>query len=213
MKTEKWWFGGIGVVALVLALVVPLVSGVLAQGGDSGGTVVPAQGTPGSDSHPTGPAEIVIPEQYQVQPGRQATQAGTTVVWFTPQDEDTSTTVIFLYNTGGVAGTVTIETFRLDGTPEVYAEVAVPAHSLVRICADPVSTYSGTWQDVVWINFRTFSTYGRMTLPAGVRAEAYVVWNNGTTYDPLQVAPTLPIRFSIGSGGVYLPQVPNTVGP
>jgi len=210
---KKWVLGTMGVGLALLIAVAALASGVLAQGGDSGGTVVPGKAAPGSDSNPTGPAEIVIPERYRAQPGNRTTQAGTTIVWFTPQDEDTSTTVIFLYNTGDVTGTATIETFYLDGIPELTADVAVPAHGLVRICADEVSTLSSSWQDAVWINFRTGSTYGRLTLPAGVRAEAYVVWNNGTTYDPLQIAPTLPIRFSVGSGSAYLPLMPGTVNP
>lgn len=210
---KKWLLGTMGVVLVLLIGGAVLASGVLAQGGDSGGTVGPAKGAPGSDSNPTGPAEIVIPERYRAQPGSRTTQAGTTIVWFTPQDEDTSTTVIFLYNTGDATGTVTVETFELNGAPEITTDVAVPAHSLVRICADEVSTVSGSWQDTLWINFRTYSTYGRLTLPSGIRAEAYVVWNNGSIYDPLQVAPTLPIRFSVGSWGAYLPTMPNAANP
>ncbi|MGC8874142.1 MAG: hypothetical protein ACP5SI_06805 [Chloroflexia bacterium] len=199
-------------VAMGIAVAV-LASVVLGQGGDSGGTVKLAQGVPGSDSNPTGPVEIVIPERYRPQPGSRPIQAGTTILWFTPQDEDTSTTVIFLYNTSDLISTATIETFMLDGSPIVDTDVLVPAHGLVRICADAVSTVSATWQDAVWINFTTYSTYGRLTLPAGVRAEAYVVWNGGTSYDPLQIAPTLPIRFSVGSGGAYLPLAPNALNP
>lgn len=210
---KKWLLGTVGVVLVLLIGGAVLASGVLAQGGDSGGTVGPAKGAPGSDSNPTGPAEIVIPERYRAQPGSRPTQAGTTIVWFTPQDENTSTTVIFLYNTGDTTGTVTVETFELDGAQQIATDVLVPAHSLVRICADEVSTTSVTWQDVLWINFRTYSTYGRLTLPSGIKAEAYVVWNNGDTYDPMQVAPTLPIRFSVDPSGVYLPTMPKAANP
>lgn len=155
---KKWGLGTMGVVLAILIVVAVLASGVLAQGGDSGGTVLPDKVSLGNDSNPAGPAEIVIPERYRAQPGSRTAQAGTTIVWFTPQDEDASTTVIFFYNTGDVAGTVTIETFDIDGAPEIHTDVAVPAHWMVRICADEVSTIASTWQDAAWVNFQTWST-------------------------------------------------------
>jgi hypothetical protein len=194
--------------AVVIALLaVVLCTGAFAQGGgrsDSTASVSQA----GSDSQPIGPAEIVIPEKYQAHGAVPTNAQGSAVIWFTPQDEDTSTTVIFLYNTGNATATVSLTTYQLDGTVEIDTSIAVPAHGLVRICGDEVSTVSSTWQDTLWVNFRTSSTYARMELPAGVKAEAYVVWNDGTTYDPLQVAPALPIRFSAEPLAVFLPAVP-----
>lgn len=100
---------------------------------------------------------------------------------------------------------MSIETYKLDGSVYLSTSVWVPAHYLVRICADEVSTVSSTWQDVVLIDFTTQSTYAKMLLPSGIKAEAYVVWNNGPTYDPLQLAHTLPIRFSSDPATVFLP--------
>jgi hypothetical protein len=54
--------------------------------------------------------------------------------------------------------------------------------------------------------------YAKMTLPPGVHAEAYVVWNGGIEYDPLQIVPTLPIRFSTDPPTVFLPMVENQSG-
>ncbi len=167
-------------------------------------------GSLGSDSNPSGSPEVFIPEQYRpsaADVASAAPAATATTVYFTPQDEDTSTTVLFLYNTGATAATVGLQSYELDGSPEISTTVVVPPAGLVRICADEVSSRSATWQDVVWINFRTYSTYAKMTLPAGVKAEGYVVWNNGPTYDPLQVAPTLPLRFSTDPPTVFLPSV------
>jgi hypothetical protein len=48
---------------------------------------------------------------------------------------------------------------------------------------------------VVLVNFTTYSTYAKLTLPAGVKAEGYVVWNDSSVYDPLQVANTLELGF------------------
>jgi hypothetical protein len=165
--------------------------------------------SPGSDSNPAGAPEIRIPEQYQPRPAASGAASNALVapIYFTPQDENTSTTVLFLYNTGATTATVDIETYALDGALYLSASVAVPPAGLVRICADEVSTISATWQDVVLINFRTWSTYAAMTLPDGVKAEGYVVWNGGATYDPLQIAPTLPLRFSTDPPSVFLPMV------
>lgn len=159
---------------------------------------------PGSDSNPTGEPEVIIPDRYKPDLANGANGVGEATVYFTPQDENTSTTVMFLYNTSAVTATVGIETFRLDGSTYINTDVAVPPNGLVRICGDSVSGI-GTWNDVVLVNFTTSSTYGRMTLPDGVKADGYVAWNGGGTYDPLDAVPTLPLRFSIDPPTVFLP--------
>ena len=192
----------VGVVIVGLVSLLLLRTSILAQGPGS---------QPASDSNPADVPEVVIPQRYQ--PGlaaaATAAQAGGTTVYFTPQDENTSVTVMFLYNTSTVTGTVSLQTYRLNGTVFIDTSVAVPPGELVRISADPVSTVSGTWQDAVLVNFTTFSTYARMTLPAGVKATGHVVWNDGSTYDPLQVAPALPLRFSTDPATVFLPTIQN----
>ena len=165
--------------------------------------------TQGSDSNPVGTPEVIIPEQYQVNaantPAAPDAPDATSTVYFTPMDEDTSTTVLFLYNTNAVTETVGLRTFNLSGGLNINTSVSIPPGDLVRICGDTVSTISATWQNVVFVNFTTSSTYAAMTVPDGVKAEAYVVWNNASTYDPLQIAPTLPIRFSTDPVTLFLP--------
>lgn len=166
----------------------------------------------GDDSNPSGPAEVAIPAQYQPQSSAEATTAasnGTTSVYFTPQDENTSTTVLFLYNTSNTAANVNLRAFRLDGSEYISTAIAVPAGGLVRIAGDDVETTSASWQDVAVVNFTTFSAYAKMELPAGVKAEGYVVWNGGNTYDPLQSVPTLPLRFSSDPLTVFIPSLTN----
>ena len=203
-------------VIVVSALALSFWTLAVAQGpSDSqpgGATPHPAQdaGSLGSDSNPTGSPEVFIPEHYRPSAAGVASVAAATTaatVYFAPQDENTSTTVLFLYNTGTTTATVGLQTYEPDGLEYINTTVAVPPAGLVRICADEVSTVSWTWQDVVLINFTTASAYAKMTLPAGVKAEGYVVWNNATTYDPLQVAPTLPLRFSTDPSTVFLPSV------
>lgn len=167
----------------------------------------------GDDSNPSGPAQVTIPNQYQPQSdtAAEATAAssGTTTVYFTPQDENTSTTILFLYNTSNVAANVNLKAFRLDGSEHISTAILVPARSLVRIAGDDVETTSASWQDVAVVNFTTFSAYATMQLPAGVKAEGYVVWNGGNTYDPLQSVPTLPLRFSSDPLTVFIPSLTN----
>jgi len=189
--------------AIVLAVIALLGSLAFAQEGASN------PGTPtlsADDSQPAGEPEMWIPEAYRSTSAANSSHNATTV-YFTPQDENTSTTVLFLYNTGGVTATVGLQTFRTDGVEYISTTLDVPPAGLVRIAGDDVSTIAGSWQDVVLVNFRTTSAYARMSIPSGVKAEGYVVWNDGTTYDPLQVAPTLPLRFSTDPATVFLPSV------
>lgn len=205
-------FATLGIVVVSLIVVLALGSWALAQGDDSQPTgAQPESGQPatalsGDDSQPAGPPEVIIPPKYQPRAGSNEIEANGSeaTVYFTPQDENTSTTVIFLYNTGDEAATVGLQTFELDGALHIDTSILVPAGGLVRICGDTVNTISWTWQDVVLVNFTTASTYAKMTLPAGVKAEAYVVWNGTAEYDPLQVVPTLNIRFSTDPATVFL---------
>jgi hypothetical protein len=153
----------------------------------------------GSDSNPVGMPEVIIPEMYRsasnVHLGASAIKG--TAVYFTPQDENTSATVIFLYSTNATATTVGLQSFNLDGSLVIDTTISVPAHGLVRICSDTVSTASASWANSVLVNFTTFSTYAIMTLPRGVKAEGFVVYNPSGTYDPLTETQMLPLRFSV----------------
>lgn len=161
-----------------------------------------------TDSNPTKPPEVVIPAMFepQIAPAASlATSDNVATVYFTPQDENTSTTVMFLYNTNATTATVGLQTFYLNGSQTISTSLSVPPLGLVRICADTVSTISASWSDVVLVNFTTFSTYGKMTLPAGVKADGYVAWNTTGTYDPLTSVQTLPLRFSTDPASLFLP--------
>ncbi len=82
--------------------------------GSSAQTHQAAQG-PGDDSNPEGAPEVIIPDKYRPAEGAGASPAAAATVYFTPQDENTSTTVLFLYNTSTLTATVGIETFRTLG--------------------------------------------------------------------------------------------------
>lgn len=166
-----------------------------------------------SDSNPARKPEVTLPDQYRPTASDLATaaSAASTTVYFTPQDENTSTTILFLYNTNATTSTVGLQTFYINGSLTISTSVAVPPLGLVRISADTVSTVSASWSNYVLINFTTFSAYAKMSVPAGVKAEGFVAWDPTGIYDPLVVSQTLPLRFSTDPATVFLPTTQNSV--
>jgi hypothetical protein len=178
---------------------------VLARDGSAG---VPAPSDSGTEM--TAAAEVPVPPgQQTLSMAASAEPNGTAeTVYFTPQDEDTNCTVLVLYNTGDTPASVGLQTFTLDGSMRINTTIDVPAHNLVRVCTDPVSTTAPGWANTLLINFMTYSVYGKLTLPAGVKVDGYVVWNFDTTYDPTKKAVTLGLRFSSEPGS----SVPGVAG-
>ena len=165
--------------------------------------------TQGDDSNPIGKPEVVIPAAYRPSAAdvAQAQTGPVTTVYFTPEDENTSTTVLFLYNTNAATATVDLQTFYINGSLTISTSVAIPPLGLIRICADTVTTVSASWANTVLVNFTTFSAYAKMTVPMGVKAEGYVAWDIAGFYDPLSSTQTLPLRFSTDPATVFLPTV------
>lgn len=182
----------------------------------NGTAPLPASRTPqGTDSQPIGLADRgVRPAWAEAPAGSAAAAVATTAVYFTPQDENTSTTALFLYNTNAVPETVALHTYFTSGTPTIATTVPVPALGMTRICSDAVSTVSASWAGATLVNFTTFSAYGRLDLPAGVKADAYVAWDTTGTYDPLLSYDVCPVRMSYPSMNpstvTFTPQDENT---
>lgn len=161
------------------------------------------------DSNPATQPQVWIPAQYQPTEAdlQAASLTNTTTLYFTPQDENTSVTILFLYNTGNVNATVTLQTFSLNGSQFIDTSVNVPPAHLVRIASDTVSTISSSWANAILVNFTTSSTYAKLTLPPGVKVETYVAWNGDAPYDPLVAVPMLPLRLSTDLATLFLPNV------
>ena len=201
--------------AIVVILALAISSLVLAQSPtDSQPNQTSSQtnqgpGTEGDDSNPSGTPEVFIPAQYQpsVKDLARAATVPTATIYFTPQDENTSTTVLFLYNTDPLTATVGLQTYYLNGSLTISTTVAVPPDGLVRVCADTVSTVSASWQNTVLVNMTTFSAYAKVTLPAKVKMDGYVAWDTTGTYDPLTATQTLPLRFSTDPPTILLPLI------
>lgn len=199
------------VMTSVLLLMVAAL-GVTAQSGDNNifsgaldsGSPRP-DGPSDSDASYIGPHEVVIPERYQPRLQSETAALPVYTFYFTPQDEDGSVTVMFLYNTSDVTGTATIETYSLSGSPIISTTLNVPPRHLVRVASDTVKSIAGSWEDAVLVNFRTFSAYAKLGLSEGMKAEAYVAWNGGTTYDPLEAVPTLNLQLRSDRYWIFLP--------
>jgi hypothetical protein len=192
----------------LLALTVSALA--FAQGsGDKPPTANAAPLTQGDDSNPIGKPEVVIPAAYRpsAADAAQALTGTASIVYFTPQDENTSTTLLFLYNTNAATATVGLQTYYINGSLTISTSVAIPPLGLVRISADTVTTVSASWANYVLINFTTFSAYAKMTVPMGVKAEGYVAWDIAGFYDPLSSTQTLPLRFSTDPATVFIPTV------
>jgi len=95
-------------------------------------------------------------------------------VYFFPLDTNTSTTVIFLVNTGSTTATIYRYYYRSDGS--LYASggtVISPGHSAVRASDD---TLAG---DVVW-NFTTATAYVKLVLPQSIVLDGYIGYKSST---------------------------------
>lgn len=138
---------------------------------------------------------------------------GETWVYFAPSDNDATATVLFLYNTDTVTHTVAVRGFNYAGALVYSASVDIAASGFVRLASDAiVATPPPSWATPapVIVNF-TDSTYlASLSLPKGVKAEGYVLFNPGTsTVDPRLDQGAIPLRFSTDPATVFLPAVQN----
>ena len=161
------------------------------------------QGSANSDDNidPGGVLELTFSKEYQtLESGGVAnldvTNDAVETLYFTPQDNMRNTTVLFLYNTSNTYKVASLMTFRLDGSPYIDATFGLPPGEMWRICGDLVDTNIETWWGYAYLSFGNPSAHAMLTLPPGMKVEGYIAWNGGTTYDPQDAVPTLPIRFS-----------------
>ncbi len=161
----------------------------------------------GSDEDPNAPFEMIVPEEFRTPAGGASVAASTTTLYFTPQDNDINTTVMFFYNTGDAPATVMATTYAEDGTVLYNFSVTVPVRHFVRVCGDVILNAPPSWVNAVLWNFRDFSVYAKMVVPAGIKVDAYVVWDGLNGYDPSVAVDTAPIRFSTDPLTVFMPNI------
>jgi len=136
---------------------------------------------------------------------------GETLVYFVPTDNDATATVLYLYNTDTVDHIVALRGFSYNGVLVYSLNINVGATSFLRLSSDSiVSAPPPSWATPAPIitNFTDFTYYASLSLPKGVKAEGYVLFNPGTgTVDPRKDQGAIPLRFSSDPATLFLPAV------
>jgi hypothetical protein len=136
---------------------------------------------------------------------------GETLVYFVTADSDATATVLVLYNTDSVTHTVALRGYSYNGVLGYSLNINVAAGSIVRLSSDSIAAAPPpSWATPAPIitNFTDFTYLGSLSLPKGVKAEGYVLFNPGTgTVDPRLDQGAIPLRFSIDPATVFLPAV------
>lgn len=136
---------------------------------------------------------------------------GETLVYFVPTDNDATATVLFLYNTDNAAHVVALRGFSYNGVLVYSLNINVGANSFLRLASDSIaSAPPPSWATPAPIitNFTDFTYFASLSLPKGVKAEGYTIFNPGTgVVDPRTDQGAIPLRFSTDPASVFLPTV------
>lgn len=136
---------------------------------------------------------------------------GETQVFFVPTDNDASATVIYLYNTDTVAHIVALRGFSYNGVLVYALNINVGATSFLRLASDSIAVGPPpSWATPAPIitNFTDFTYFGSLSLPKGVKAEGYTLFNPGTgVIDPRLDQGAIPLRFSTDPNTIFLPSM------
>jgi hypothetical protein len=164
----------------------------------------------------TGEDELVPPQPIeggQLPHNLPTPVPGETLLYFVPSDNDATATVLYLYNTDTVAHIVALRGFSYNGVLVYSLNINVNAGSFLRLASDSIAAAPPpSWATPAPIitNFTDFTYFGSLSLPHGVKAEGYVLFNPGTgVVDPRQDQGAIPLRFSTDPATVLLPTVGN----
>jgi hypothetical protein len=139
---------------------------------------------------------------------------GESLVYFVPTDNDASATVIHLYNTDSTAHIVRLRGFSYNGVLVYSLNINVAAGSFLRLASDSIaSAPPPSWATPAPIitNFTDFTYFASLSLPQGVKAEGYVLFNPGTgIVDPRKDQGAIPLRFSTDPAKVFMPTTLNS---
>ena len=139
---------------------------------------------------------------------------GDSLVYFVPTDNDATATVIYLYNTDTVAHIVALRGFSYNGVLVYSLNINVGATSFLRLASDSIaSAPPPSWATPAPIitNFTDFTYFASLSLPKGVKAEGYTLFNPGTgVVDPRKDQGAIPLRFSTDPATLFLPTAPNS---
>jgi len=134
---------------------------------------------------------------------------GESLVYFVPSDNDATATVLYLYNTDTVAHLVALRGFSYNGVLVYSLNINVGATSFLRLASDSIAAAPPpSWATPAPIitNFTDFTYFASLSLPKGVHAEGYTLFNPGTgVVDPRADQGAIPLRFSSDPATLFLP--------
>jgi hypothetical protein len=134
---------------------------------------------------------------------------GETLVYFVPSDNDATATVLYLYNTDSAAHIVALRGFSYNGVLVYSLNINIGASSFLRLASDSIaSAPPPSWATPAPIitNFTDFTYFASLSLPKGVKAEGYTLFNPGTgVVNPRQDQGAIPLRFSTDPATLFLP--------
>ena len=138
---------------------------------------------------------------------------GETMVYFIPTDNDATATVLYLYNTDKVAHIVPLRGYSYNGVLVYSLNISVGAESFLRLSSDSIAAAPPpSWATPAPIitNFTDFTYFASLSLPHGVKAEGYVLFNPGTgVVDPRADQGAIPLRFSTDPATLFIPSAQN----
>lgn len=176
---------------------------------DEGQVDVLNQSPTGSDEIP--PADF--PLNGQIPNTLPTPVPGESLVYFVPTDNDATATVLYLYNTDSSAHIVALRGFSYNGVLVYSLNINIGAESFIRLASDSIaSAPPPSWATPAPIitNFTDFTYFASLSLPQGVKAEGYVLFNPGTgVVDPRQDQGAIPLRFSTDPAKVFMPTTLN----
>jgi hypothetical protein len=136
---------------------------------------------------------------------------GETLVYFSTADSDATATVVYLTNTDSVAHVVALRGYSYNGVLGYSLNINVAAGGFVRLSSDSIAAAPPpSWSTPAPIitNFTDFTYFASMSLPKGVKAEGYTLFNPGTgTVDPRADQGQIPLRFSTDPASLFMPSV------
>ena len=139
---------------------------------------------------------------------------GESLVYFVPTDNDATATVLYLYNTDSSPHIVALRGYSYNGVLVYSLNINIAAESFLRLSSDSIaSAPPPSWATPAPIitNFTDFTYFASLSLPQGVKAEGYVLFNPGTgVVDPRQDQGAIPLRFSTDPAKVFMPVTLNS---
>ena len=141
---------------------------------------------------------------------------GETLVYFVPTDNDSTGTALSLYNTDTITHIVALRGFSYNGVLVYSLNLTIGPTSFLRLASDSIaSAPPPSWATPAPIitNFTDFTYFASLSLPKGVSAEGYTLFNPGTgVVDPRQDQGAIPLSLSPATDSLTVQRVGNGSG-